>query len=350
MTDFPVWFFPLVLIVSYLATRLIVPYNIRFCLKHNIVSLPNERSIHTVPVPTAGGLGFGLVIVGLQLFLGYIGLLKGHGSRMLTLGLISLLIIGLGLFDDICKSRVRYKLLGEIIVALLMYYAGYRVSYLTNPLGDHFMLGWMALPATVLWFLLTMNAVNLIDGLDGLAAGIVCIVSVVLAVTGYRAGSPLILTLALILLGANLAFLKYNFYPARIFMGDTGSLLLGLNIAAISSAGISTFKGVTTMTLMVPIIALAIPILDTGLAVLRRLGKGESIFRADKAHLHHYLLSLGLSQKTIAFITYFITALFGLAAIGFSFSSRKILFSLVVALMALLIILAYYLIHRGQKQ
>lgn len=350
MTDFPLWFFPLVLIVSYLATRIIVPFNIRFSLKHKLISMPNERSIHAVPVPTAGGLGFGLVIVTLQLVLGYLGLRMGHGSRMLNLGLISLLIIGLGLFDDKYKSRVRYKLLGEIVVALLMFYAGYRVTYLTNPLGDHFLLGWLALPATLLWFLLTMNAINLIDGLDGLAAGVVCLVSLVLAVTGYRADSPLIVTLAMLLLGANLAFLKYNFYPARIFMGDTGSLLLGLNIAAISTAGISTFKGITTMTLMVPIIALAIPILDTGLAVFRRIGRGESIFKADKAHLHHYLLNLGLTQKTIAFITYFITALFGLAAIGFSFSSRKILFSLVVALMAALIILAYYLIHRGQKQ
>lgn len=132
-------------------------------------------------------------------------------------------------------------------------------------------------------------------------------------------------------------------------MGDTGSLLIGLNIAAISTASSSTFKGITTMTLMVPVIVLAIPIIDTGLAVFRRIGTG-SIFRADKAHLHHYLLRLGLSQQTIAYITYFVTGLFGLAAIGFSFSPRKVLFSLVVLLMAVLIVTTYYIIHKGQKK
>jgi UDP-GlcNAc:undecaprenyl-phosphate/decaprenyl-phosphate GlcNAc-1-phosphate transferase len=344
------WMYVAVLAAAYLGTRLLVPVNIRFSRQYGWLAHPNERTIHTVPMATAGGLSFGLVMVLLQLILGWQFWKQGLGGSLIKLGLISLLVIGMGLFDDRYKSRVRYKLLGQILIALLMYYAGYKVFYLTNPWGDHFLLGWLSLPVTVIWFLLTMNVINLIDGLDGLAAGITCIVSLVLAVIGFLSNNPLVLALTAILLGANLAFLKYNFFPAKIFMGDTGSLLIGLNIAAISTAGNPSYKGITTMTLIVPIIALAIPIIDTGLAVFRRGVKGASIFRADKAHLHHYLLKLGLSQTTIALITYFITALFGLAAIGFSFSSHKILFSLVVLLLTVLIILAYYLIHRGQKQ
>ncbi len=338
-----------ILVLAWLAVHLLVPVNIRISRRLNILANPNERTIHQVPMPTAGGLSFGVVLIIIQFGLGIIFRHEWYGRSLITLALVSLLLLCIGLVDDIRKARARYKLLGEILVTLLMFFAGYKVGYLTNPLGDNFMLGWTSLPITLIWYLLIMNAINLIDGLDGLAAGITCIVSLVLAVIGFISKNPLVLILTALLLGTNLAFLKYNFYPAKIFMGDTGSLLIGLNLAAISTAGNPAFKGITTMTLMVPVIALAIPILDTGLAVFRRAVTGSSIIRADKRHLHHYLLKLGLSQTTIALLTYFVTALFGLAAIGFSFSSTKILFSLLVLLMAVLIILAYYLIHRGQK-
>jgi len=341
--------FALLMAAAYLGTRILVPLNINFSQKTGTMAELNDRTIHTIPVPTAGGLSFGLIIIFLQAMMGWIYIGSDFGSSLLKLSGISLLVLALGLFDDKYHSRVIFKLSGQILITLLMFYAGYRVSYLTNPLGENFALGWLSLPVTIIWFLLTMNAINLIDGLDGLASGITCIVSIVLAVIGLITGNPLIMILTAILLGSNLAFLKYNFYPAKIFMGDTGSLLLGLNIAAISTAGNTTFKGITTMTLMVPIIAMAIPIIDTVLAVFRRIGKGN-IFKADKAHLHHYLLKLGLSQKAIALISYFITFLFGLAAIGFSFSSRKVLFSLVVLLMAVLVIIVYYTIHKGQKK
>jgi len=342
------WQLAITLAAAYLGTRLLLPLNIRLAIRTGIMATPNERSIHTYPTPTAGGLSFGLVMIVLQLILGIINWNNGYGSSLVKLGGISVLLLLFGLIDDKYQSRARYKLLWQILITVLMFYSGYRVTFLTNPLGSHFSLGWSSLPVTIFWFLLTMNAINLIDGLDGLASGITCIVSVVLAIIGVMGKNPLVLTLTMLLLGSNLAFLKYNFYPAKIFMGDTGSLIIGLNIAAISTAGNTTFKGITTMTLMVPVIVMAIPLIDTILAVFRRIGKG-SIFRADKAHLHHYLLKLGLSQPAIALLTYFITGLFGMAAIGFSFSSHKILFSLLVALMSILIITVYIVIHRGQK-
>jgi UDP-GlcNAc:undecaprenyl-phosphate GlcNAc-1-phosphate transferase len=348
LTNAFLWQLAITFIVAYLGTRILIPINIRLSKKAGMVAIPNERSIHTVPTPTAGGLSFGIVIILMQIGLGIFSRHSVFGINLIQLGCISILLVIFGLIDDRYQSRVRYKLLGQIIVALFMFYAGYKVTYLTNPMGNNLLLGWLSLPVTIFWFLLTMNAINLIDGLDGLASGITCIVSAVLAVVGFTSQNQLVLFLSILLLATNLAFIKYNFFPAKIFMGDTGSLLIGLNIAAISTASNSTFKGITTMTLMVPVIVMAIPILDTVLAVFRRLGTG-SIFRADKAHLHHYLLKVGLSQKSIALIIYFITFLFGLAAIGFSFSSQKILFSLVVILMAVLIILTYIIIHRGQK-
>lgn len=348
MANLPFLRFTLAFITAFLGTLILLPHNIRFSKKAGIIATPNERSIHTIPVPSAGGLSFGLVIIIAQFILGIIYWDMGYGAALVKLAGISVLLVIMGLIDDKYQSKARYKIIWQILIALLMFFAGYRVTYLTNPLGANIQLSWLSLPITVFWFLLTMNAINLIDGLDGLAAGITCIVSTVLAIVGIITMNPVVVFLALLLLGSNLAFLKYNFYPARIFMGDTGSLIIGLNIAAISTTGIPSFKGITTMTLMVPVIVMAIPIIDTILAVFRRIGKGN-IFRADKAHLHHYLLELGLSQKTIAWITYFITFLFGLAAIGFSFTSQKVLFSLLVALMSMLIIIVYIIIHKGQK-
>jgi len=336
------------LVIAFFGTRWLTPLNIRLAGRYNLLAQPNDRSIHTYPTPTAGGITFGILGIILQLGIGLMNYRQSYGIYLIRLGLISIPLLLFGILDDRYQSRARYKLLWQVITALLMFWAGYRVTYLTNPVGDNFPLGWMSLPMTIFWFVLMMNAINLIDGLDGLASGITCIVSVVLATIALREGNVLAVILAGILFGSNLAFLKYNFSPATIFMGDTGSLIIGLNLAAISTAGNASYKGLTAMTLMVPFIALAIPLLDTALAFFRRIGTG-SIFRADKAHIHHYLLALGLSQKTIALITYFVTSLFGLAALGFSFSPHKVVFSTLVVLMAVLIILAYFIMHKGRK-
>jgi UDP-GlcNAc:undecaprenyl-phosphate GlcNAc-1-phosphate transferase len=344
----PAWQPIMTLVITYLATLLLVPLNIKFSHRYRFLAEPNARSIHSAPIPTAGGFSFGLVAIFMQGCLGLLNLNSVYGIYLLKLSGISILLLLFGLVDDRFTSRARYKLLWQIIIALLMYYAGYRVSYLTNPLGDQFLLGWTSLPITVFWFLLVMNAINLIDGMDGLAAGITCIVSLVLVTLGLISQNNLVILLALILFATNLAFLKYNFFPAKIFMGDTGSLIIGLNIAAISTAGSMSFKGITTITLMVPMTVIALPIIDTVLAFFRRVGKG-SIFKADKAHLHHYLLELGWSQKTIAIVSYLFTFLFGLAGIGFSFTSYKVVFSILVGLMTVFIILAYIAMHKGRK-
>jgi UDP-GlcNAc:undecaprenyl-phosphate GlcNAc-1-phosphate transferase len=158
--------------------------------------------------------------------------------------------------------------------------------------------------------------------------------------------NPFVAFMSLIMAGSILAFLYYNFYPAKIFMGDTGSMFIGLNIAAISCSGSSQFKGVTALTLLVPIIGLFLPFLDIFLAVFRRLRSGVNIFKPDKAHLHHKMLDLGLSQKTVALLGYLITFLFGLIAFGFSFSTKKLLFLILVFLLSGLLIISYLALKR----
>ena len=243
--------------------------------------------------------------------------------------------------------KVMFGLLGlcSAGIALVMYLIGFRVNFLTNPFGHDLMLGGMSLPLTVLWFLMMMNAINLIDGLDGLATGIAAIVSAVLLVVGLKHANMLVILLSSMLLSGTLAFLFYNFNPAKIFLGDTGALYIGFIIAAISTAGNQQFKGITSITLMIPLTVMAVPILDVGLAIFRRISLGN-IFTPDKNHIHHLMLELGLSQKTVAIIVYIVTLLFGLIAIGFSFSSKKIVFSVLMLISALAVVGGYVVMAR----
>ena len=329
-------------------TYILVPINIRFSKKQNLISHPFTRGIHSVPTPIAGGLSFGIPVILLQL--GVYFIFPKLGYQILYLSLGSLLMLILGFLDDKTKLRAKYKLIFQIAIITIIYFTGFNIQLLTNPFGETIILGYFSFPVTVLWFLLVVNAFNLIDGLDGLASGIALIVAVVLLAVGLLKSNPIIIFSSIALIGANLAFLKYNFYPARIFMGDTGSLFLGFNIAAISIIGKAEFKGITSMTLLVPIIALTIPIMDTTFAIFRRLNNKEHIFKADKEHIHHKLHEIGLSQKNIALICYFLTLLFGLIAFGFSFSSKKILLSILLFLLFILMIVVYNFFKKEFKK
>jgi UDP-GlcNAc:undecaprenyl-phosphate GlcNAc-1-phosphate transferase len=156
--------------------------------------------------------------------------------------------------------------------------------------------------------------------------------------------------LSILLLGGSLGFLKYNFYPARIFMGDTGALFLGFTLASICISGVSQFKGITTMTLLIPIATLALPLLETFHTIFRRMKENRHIFHADKEHIHHKLLELGYSQKAIAFVLYFVTFLFGLIAIGFSFSNKRLFLLILLLLVFMLFILLNLLYSKGSKE
>lgn len=336
-------------LLIHLLTHLLVPVNIRVSNRFGIVVEPSERRVHTRTMPEAGGLSFALPMIMVMLVFSLRLTDPGERNDLLALAGVGLLTLVFGVLDDKYESRARYKLLWQIAVGVMMYFIGFRVSTLTNPLGSEFVLNWLSFPVTIIWYLVVLNAINLIDGLDGLASGVCIIVSGVLLIVGVKEGNILATALSSFLLAGNLAFLRYNFHPARIFLGETGAQFNGLIIAAISTAGSTQFKGITSMTLIIPLSVLAVPLIDMFLAVFRRLGVG-SIFAADKAHLHHTMLALGLSQKTIALIVYFVTLMFGLIAIGFSFSSKKVLFSVLLGLLILMVVVAYILMRLEKRK
>jgi len=336
------------LLFSFLLTYILVPLNIKISNKWNLVDHPHQRKIHTVITPIAGGLSFGIPIILIQLIVYF--KFPEFGSELLYLSLGSSLMLLLGFVDDKLKITANYKLIIQIAIITFVYFSDFSIQLLTNPFGKTIVLGYFSYPVTVLWFLLVVNAFNLIDGMDGLASGIALIVAAVLLSVGLMKSNVIIVFSSLTLIGANIAFLRYNFFPAKIFMGDTGSLFLGFNIAAISIIGKGEFKGITSMTLLVPIIALAIPIMDTMLAIFRRVNKKENIFQADKEHIHHKLHEIGLSQKNIALICYFLTLLFGLIAFGFSYSSKKVLLSILLSLLLILIIVVYNIFKKEFKK
>jgi UDP-GlcNAc:undecaprenyl-phosphate GlcNAc-1-phosphate transferase len=321
-------------LVGLVVTYLLVPLNIRFSRRAGLIDNPHPRGIHTTATPLAGGLALSIpvLIVALGTLLRYsnytqemIGLLIGGAATVL-----------LGVLDDKKAFTARYKLIWQIIIIAVVYMLGIRIHLLTNPFGESLHLGFWSFPVTLGWFLLVMNAVNLIDGLDGLASGINAIVMLILLVVGLVYGNIAVAMLAAVMLGSSLAFLRYNFYPASIFLGDTGSLFIGFFVAALAVLGNESFKGVTAITMLIPIMTLVLPLSDTLLAVFRRMRRGSHIFQADKKHIHHRMLEFGFSQPTIVIICYFITFLFGLIGLGFIFISKQILVILLLVLFTLL--------------
>ncbi len=335
-------------LLIFILANLLVPLNIKVSQLLGIEAKPSERRIHKGFIPEAGGLSFALPIVLAQASFYLFGADPEMGEMLLKLSWVGIITLVFGLWDDRFETPALLKLLWQTIIATLMWFIGFRVSHLTNPLGPDFSLAWMSFPVTILWFLVVFNAINLIDGMDGLACGITIIVASVLCVVGYTQSNHLVMAISAFLLAGNLAFLRFNFFPAKIFLGETGALFIALNIAAISTAGSSQFKGITSMTLMIPLAVLAVPLLDVVLAVFRRIRLG-SIFKADKAHIHHTMLAFGFSQRTISLIVYVVTTLFGLIAIGFSLSSKKLLFSVLLGLLALMVVIAYQIMRRENR-
>ncbi len=320
----------LIAFVAFLSTFLLTPLVIKFSIKHNLVDEPHERGIHKKATPLAGGLAIAIPIILLQFALFFI--FPGSNRYFLQLACGGTAIAILGYLDDKKKFTANHKLIFQILIISLVYLSGLKMELLTNPFGSSINLGYFSYPFTVIWFLLVINAFNLIDGLDGLATGISIILNAVLLAVGLKKANDVVIFLSLMLLMTNLAFLKYNFYPAKIFMGDTGSLFIGFNIAAISAAGVTQYKGITAMTLLVPLVALIVPISDTITTIFRRVKSRKHIFDADKEHLHHKMLDSGYSQKKIAYIGYFITFIFGVFAFGLSFANKEIRFAILLIL------------------
>lgn len=296
--------FLIALIVAYVLT----PGVKKLAIKVGAVDKPNARKVHTHAIPRLGGLAI------------YIGFMAAvffcvpvrHELLGLLLGCTA--IVALGIWDDICNIPAKVKLVGQIVAACIPIAFGIQIEWLTNPFGTLIVLPELvAVPVTIFWIIGFTNTVNLIDGLDGLAAGVSFIASVSMFLLAYTMNQYLPAMIIVAMAGAALGFLQYNFNPAKIFMGDTGSMLLGYTMAVAAVLGL--VKTAATIALVVPLIALGLPILDTLFAIIRRKMSGVPIFQPDKGHLHHRLLALGMSQKQAVLIMYFVSIVLGIVAL-----------------------------------
>jgi UDP-GlcNAc:undecaprenyl-phosphate GlcNAc-1-phosphate transferase len=253
------------------------------------VDAPGGRRLNRSPVPRLGGLALFLGI-----FVPALAFLHlGHETRGLLLG--SAVAVTVGAIDDFRGLRWFEKLAGQVLAAAIPVGFGVWVDRFTFPvIGIHALPAWVGMPLTVMWIVAIMNMVNFLDGLDGLAAGVAAIAGGTFAVIALSLGKPDAAVLSAIVLGASLGFLRHNFYPARIFMGDSGALLLGFVLAAVSVEGL--LKTAATVALFFPLLVLAVPIVDTTFVVARRLKHGQRVFEGDQAHLHHRFLRRGFSQ------------------------------------------------------
>lgn len=295
--------FLLAMLVSYILT----PYIKKLAFKIGAVDRPDNRKVHKRIMPRLGGLAIYIAfmigcIASLEMTWDIFGILLG-----------GTLIVALGIADDVYQLPAKVKLLGQIAAACVLVAFDIRIEWVNNPLGGYFYLDMLSIPLTIFWVISFTNVVNLIDGLDGLAAGVSAIASLTVILVAIQMGYFHVAILTAALAGGIIGFIRYNFNPATIFMGDTGSMFIGYMLAAISVYG--AVKTAATVALIVPAIALGLPILDTAFAIMRRYANGRPIFQPDKGHLHHRLLAHGMSHKEAVLFMYGITAVLCIGAV-----------------------------------
>jgi UDP-GlcNAc:undecaprenyl-phosphate GlcNAc-1-phosphate transferase len=304
-------------LLSLILSLLLTPLVAKAARKYGIMDMPSDRKVHRTPIPRAGGLA-----VYLSFYLAFVPMLL-LGTRLLDflyedVRLIyvvagGVVIFVLGLIDDIRGIRPNTKLLVQVFAALVAYAGGIQIHAVQIPMMPVIDMGLLSIPATVLWVLLVVNAVNLIDGLDGLASGVAFFVSMVLIILCVLSGRMEVAILLTVLAGSILGFLRYNFNPASIFLGDSGSYFLGYMLATLSMLG--SIKGHAAVAILIPMIALGIPLMDTIWSSVRRFIRGQRIFKPDRDHFHHRLLKIGYSHRRAVIILYGVTVFMGVISL-----------------------------------
>ena len=322
----------LMVMTTFIFVAFIIPFVKKMAEHVGALDIPNARKVHKKPMPRLGGLGiFAGFLFGYMLF--------GEPSSIMNSVLIgSFIIVLIGAIDDIKPVKASVKFACQLAAAVVVTFYGKLLIQDLSAFGYYIDFGWFAYPITIFFILGCVNCINLIDGLDGLSSGISAIyfatVGIISIIVG-KAGIDFVLTF--IMLGSVLGFLVHNFHPASIFAGDSGSLFMGFMIAVIALLG---FKSVTLTSLLIPLLILAIPILDTLFAILRRTLKGESISTPDKSHLHHQLLNKNFSHTATVLIIYAINMLFAFASIVYVIGDRKlgyIIYSILVIIVLILV-------------
>ncbi|WP_084295735.1 glycosyltransferase family 4 protein [Desulfitibacter alkalitolerans] len=296
-------------VIAFLVAFISTPIVIRLARKWGAMDAPCDRKVHTCSMPRMGGLA---IYAG---FMAAVLMTQTIDGKLVGILLGCTIIVLLGIVDDIKGLSPKVKLAGQTLAALVVVLFGVKVSILTNPFAEVLFLEnfKLAIPFTVLWIVGVTNAVNLIDGLDGLAAGTSGIAAVTIGVVALLEGHFAAAVLAIILAGSVFGFLPFNFNPAKIFMGDTGSMFLGFTLSVLAVVGLT--KSATIISVFIPVVILGIPIFDTMYAIIRRFLNGTPIFQADKEHLHHQLLNMGLTHKQTVLIIYVVNLCLGSSAV-----------------------------------
>jgi len=330
-------------IVAYAATPLVK----RFAYVIGAVDVPRDnRRMHKTPIPRLGGLA---------IFAGFLisTLIFGRMDQMMASILIgALLLVTMGILDDILALRASIKLVVQIVAALIpVLYGGLRIETLSNfnffSAEPYSYLGILSIPITVIWIVGLTNAVNFIDGLDGLAAGVSSISAITMLVISCILGDPVVAVVIAALAGAIIGFLPYNFNPAKIFMGDTGSNFLGFILATLSIQGL--FKFYAVVSFAVPFLILGLPLFDMLSSIIRRVAKGQSPMAPDRGHIHHRLIDMGLSQKQAVAVLYGITCILGITGVVLASSGAG---KAVLLLLAVILVCAigFHILGRGSKR
>ncbi|MGI6766524.1 MAG: MraY family glycosyltransferase [Lentihominibacter sp.] len=289
------------------------PFAILIAPKIGAMDIPKDnRRVHNKPMPRFGGIS---MYIGIMAALAVFAV----GDKEIAAVMVGCtLIYIMGVIDDLKNTRPVFKMAGQVLCATVTFAMGLRIEFITNYFGEGNMMFGMAACyiITIIWLVGITNALNLIDGLDGLAAGISVISALCIAYVSYIHGEYITTIGMMIVAGAAIGFLPFNYHPAKIFMGDGGSQLLGFAIAALSIIG--TVKSATVVVVVIPALVLGLPILDTAMAIIRRTRRGQSIVMADKEHLHHRIIKAGFGQRRAVMLMYSVSGIMGIVAILYS--------------------------------
>lgn len=288
-------------VVSFLLAFVLTPFIRNYARKRGFVDMPDERRRHARPVPRTGGIGiFAAYLTATALGQYLFSSVLPPAALTLVLGVAgaALIVFATGLWDDIRRISPSWKLAGQFVAANVAFVSGVQIHVVHNSTVDP----WISYPLTVLWLIACSNAFNLIDGMDGLASGVALLSTITMLIAALTYGNIGLAILTVPLAGALIGFLRYNFAPATVFLGDCGSLSIGFLLGCYGV--LWGHKSATLLGMTAPVMALAVPLVDTSLAVIRRVLRGQSVFKADRGHIHHRLLDLGLSVRTSTFVIY----------------------------------------------
>ena len=323
----------LALLVALVVSFLMTPVVKTFAYKVGAIDVPKDaRRMHKVPIPRLGGLA---IFIG---FIVSILLFVKITPEMKSILLGAVIIVVLGVVDDIMALPALLKFVVQIVAALIPALSGVQIIAFSNPniFSDnlYWVLGNLSIPFTVLWIVAITNSVNLIDGLDGLANGVSAISATTMLVIALVGGQSQVAIVLAALVGACVGFMPYNMNPAKMFMGDTGATFLGYILATMSIQGL--FKYYAVISFVVPFLILGLPIFDTSFAFIRRIAHGQSPMHADRSHIHHRLIDMGLNQKQAVATLYVISAILGLSAVVLTTSNelKAMLFFLTLCVVA----------------